>query len=306
MVYDIIIVGGGPAGLTSAIYGLRAGKKVLVIERFMPGGQVALTKEIKNYPGYESIDGFVLATNMFNQATSLGMELITSDVLDYEFNGEIKKVKTYEGTFEGKTVILCLGASAKELELENEKRFLGRGVSYCATCDGNFFKDKTVAVVGGGNTAFEDVIYLSNLAKKVYLIHRRDAFRGDYASLEKLNTLAKDNSKLEYVLNSTIVNLCGTEKLESIKVENKLTKEIQTLDVEGVFVAIGRKPDTDLVKDKISLDDKGYIITDADMKTNIDGVYAAGDVRQKTLRQIVTACSDGAIAVLSALTYLQK
>ena len=303
MIYDIIIVGGGPAGLTSAIYGLRAGKKVLLIERYVPGGQVALTQEIKNYPGFESIDGSVLAYKMFEQASNLGMEFITSDILEYNLEGTIKSVKTYEGTFEGKVIILCLGASAKELELENEKRLLGRGVSYCATCDGNFFKGKRVAVVGGGNTAFEDALYLSDLAEKVYLIHRRDEFRGDNYSLDKIK---EKGDKIEFKLNCAVTGLNGSDKLESVVLENKLNKDTETLEVDGLFVAIGRKPDTQLIKDKINIDEKGYIITDANMKTNIDGVYAAGDVRNTPLRQIITACSDGAIAVMSSLDYLHK
>ena len=303
--YDIIVIGGGPAGLTTAIYALRAKKKVLLIERYSPGGQVAQTGKIENYPGFKSIDGMELASLMFDQASSLGLETIFSDVLDYELLGKIKKVKTYDGEFEGKTLVLAIGAVARQLDVENEKKFIGRGVSYCATCDGNFFKDKEVAVVGGGNTSFEDCLYLSDIVKKIYLIHRRDEFRGDRHTLEKLYKLERDD-KIEFVLNSTIKELNGDTKLESIVVENKMDKTTREIKVDGLFVAIGRRPDTTLLQEKISIDENGYIITDENMRTNIDGVYAVGDVRKKRLRQIVTACSDGAIASVDIIDYISK
>ncbi len=303
--YDIIVIGGGPAGLTTAIYALRAKKKVLLIERYSPGGQVAQTGKIENYPGFKSIDGMELASLMFDQALSLGLETVFSDVLDYELLGKIKKVKTYDGEFEGKTIVLAIGAVARQLDVENEKKFIGRGVSYCATCDGNFFKDKEVAVVGGGNTSFEDCLYLSDIVKKIYLIHRRDEFRGDRHTLEKLYKLERDD-KIEFVLNSTIKELNGDTKLESIVVENKMDKTTREIKVDGLFVAIGRRPDTTLLQEKISIDENGYIITDENMQTNIDGVYAVGDVRKKRLRQIVTACSDGAIASVDIIDYISK
>lgn len=300
MIYDMIIVGGGPAGLTAAIYALRANKKVLLIERYMPGGQVAQTNEIKNYPGFESIDGITLATNMFMQASSYGLEMVTSDVIEYEFDQKIKKVKTFDGTFEGKTIILCLGASKKEMSLDNEKKFIGRGVSYCATCDGNFYKGKTVAVVGGGNTAVEEALYLSNLASKVYLIHRRQELRAEAIEVDKLD---KENICKKF--GCIVTGLNGSERLESIKVFNNETKQEEEIEVDGIFIAIGRTPDTELVKDKLNLEN-GYIVTDEKMATSIEGVYAAGDVRKTNLRQIVTACSDGAIAATSAGVYIQK
>lgn len=303
--YDIIIVGGGPAGLTASIYALRAKKSVLLIEKFSPGGQVVQTGKIENYPGFKSIEGAELSRLMFEQASDLGLEVVYSDILNYDITGKIKKVKTYEGEFEAKTIILALGAVARQLDVENEKKFVGKGISYCATCDGNFFKDKVVAVVGGGNTSFEDCLYLSDIVKKIYLIHRRDEFRGDAHTLEKLKTLAL-NGKIEFVLNSVVKELKGEEKLNSILVENKISKEIREIKVDGLFVAIGRQPDTALLKDIITLDKNGYIITDENMRTNVDGVYAIGDVREKRLRQIVTACSDGAIASVDIIDYISK
>ena len=304
MIYDILIIGGGPAGLTAGIYGRRAGKKVLIIERMMSGGQVALTSIVENYPGVETTDGISLATKMFEQATNLGVEFVYSDVLEYDLLGKTKIVRTHEGTFEGKTIILCLGASARQLNLENEKKFLGRGVSYCATCDGNFFKDKTVAVVGGGNTSLEDSLYLSNLAKKVYVIHRRDKFKGDEILVERLECKSERHN-IEILLNSRVIKIDGADKLSAITVENCLTKEQKVLNVDGLFVAIGRKPDTELLTN-VELDENGYIITNDRMETNLEGVFSAGDVRKKQLRQIITACSDGAIASVSASEYITK
>lgn len=303
--YDVLIIGGGPAGLTAAIYALRAKKSCLMIERFAPGGQVSLTSKIENYPGYKSIDGFGLSSLMFEQASKLGLEVVYSDVLEFDIEKEIKKVRTHEGVFEGRAIILCLGACARTLDVENEKRFLGRGLSYCATCDGNFYKDKVVAVVGGGNTSFEDCVYLSNLAKKIYLIHRRDEFRGDKTTLDKLKEFEKEG-KIEFVLNSVVKEIKGEDKLSSIVVENKFDKNYREIFVDGLFVAIGRKPDTSLLNGVVDLDENGYIITDDNMRTNIPGVYAAGDVRKKRLRQIVTACSDGAIASTDIVEYLSK
>lgn len=306
MLYDVIIVGGGPASLTAGIYSRRAGKSVLIIERMVPGGQIALTNTVENYPGIKHTDGMTLSTMMFEHASSLGVEFVFSDAIEFFLNEKIKRIKTHDGTFEGKAVILCLGASAKQLNLKNEKKFLGRGVSYCATCDGNFFKGKEVAIVGGGNTSLEDALYLSNLASKVFLINRRDRFRGDHILVERLNErVADEKSNLEVVYNSQVVEINGDDKLSSIVVENCVTKEKQTLNVEGLFIAIGRKPDTEVL-DGVALDKNGYLITNEKMETNIPGVYGAGDVRQKQLRQIVTACSDGAIASVNTNEYILR
>lgn len=303
--YDTIIVGGGPAGLTAAIYALRAKKKIIMIERMIPGGQVAKTLTIENYPGFESISGFDLANKMYEQATNLGLEIVYNDILEYDITGSIKKVKTHNGTFEAKTILLCLGAFAIQLEVENEQKFLGKGISYCATCDGNFFKNKTVAVIGGGNSSIEDTLYLYDIADKIYIINRRDKFIGEEELLNKVKTLANsENAKIEIMLNSVVTALNGNEKLENITVKNKDTNTVSELKIDGLFVTIGRKPDTELLKDILNLDNMGYILTDENMKTNVEGVFAAGDVRHKTLRQIITACADGAIASLSINNYL--
>lgn len=307
MIYDILIIGGGPAGLTAALYSKRAGKNVLIIERMMPGGQVALTSEIENYPGFSKIDGFTLAEKMTEQVMNLGVEIIYSEVLDFNIEDKIKKVKTHNGTFEGKTIILCLGASAKQLNLTNEKEFLGKGVSYCASCDGNFFKDKEVAIVGGGNTSLEEALYLSNLAKRVYLIHRRDAFRGEQILADKIKAADMDEKNpIKMILNSAVIGINGKDKVESIKVKNLLSNETADLKLDGLFIAIGRKPDTELLSGKIKLNDSGYIIVNDKMETNIPGVFAAGDVIEKQFRQIITACNDGAIASLNVNDYLIK
>ena len=303
--YDIIIIGGGPAGLTASIYALRAKKSVLLIERYAPGGQVAQTGKIENYPGFKSIDGLELSNLMFEQVSVLGLETIYTDVIKYDLLGKVKKVETYDGTFECKAVVLALGAVARQLDVENEKKFIGKGISYCATCDGNFFKDKNVAVVGGGNTSFEDCLYLADIVNKIYLIHRRDEFRGDKHTLLKLKEFEKVG-KIEFVLNSVVKALNGEDKLTSVVVENKIDKTLREIPVDGLFVAIGRRPDTSLIQDVVTLDENGYIITDENMRTNIDGVYAVGDVRQKRLRQIVTACSDGAISAVDIIDYISK
>lgn len=305
--YDVIIVGGGPAGLTAAIYSCRAGKKVLLIERMVPGGQVAYTSTVENYTGFKKLSGGELAELMFNHAKSFNPDIVFSDVLDINLNEKVKKVVTHSGTFESKTIILCLGASAKQLNLQNERKFLGRGVSYCATCDGSFFKDKVVAIVGGGNSSLEEAIYLSALAKKVYLIHRRDEFRGEQILVNKITELSKkENSNLEILYSSAVKAINGENKLEDVVVTNLKSKEDQTLKTDALFIAIGRKPDTEILQGKINLDANGYIITNEKMETSVAGVYAAGDVRQKQLRQIVTAVSDGAIASINTNDYILK
>ena len=305
--YDIIIVGGGPAGMTAAIYALRARKKVLMIEKLVVGGQVAITSLIENYPGFESITGQDLSEKMFAQANKYGLETVYADVIDYDLKGETKKVVTHEGTYEGKSVILALGASARTLDVDSEKEFAGRGISYCASCDGNFYKDKVVAVVGGGNSSLGAVLYLVNLAKKVYLIHRRETFKAEEVQIQKVMTLTKgDNAKVEFIPNATIQDLEGNGKVESMIVEDLKTGATKEIAIDGVFVAIGRRPDTGFLQGMINLDEGGHIITDENMKTNIDGVYAAGDVRSGSLKQIVTAAADGAIAASRIIAYLNQ
>lgn len=305
--YDIIIIGGGPAGLTASIYALRAKKSVLLIERMMVGGQVALTQHIENYPGFEMISGEELAMKMFNQAEKFGLKTVFTDVLDYDITGDIKKVKTAEGVFESKAIILAMGAVARQLDIASEKKFMGRGVSYCVTCDGNFYRDKVVAVVGGGNSSICEALYLANIAKKVYLIHRRDKFRAEDVQICKVNDLAKSScSKIEILVNTVVQEIKGDSKVNGIVIRNVVDKTTKEIALDGVFVAIGRKPDTAILDGIIKLDESGYVLTDEDMKTNIEGVYSAGDVRKKGLKQIVTACSDGAISATEIVQWLNR
>lgn len=294
--YDIIIIGAGPAGLNAALYASRAGKKTLVLEKTFAGGQAATTYEVDNYIGVDKTDGATLSMKMLSHALLFGAEIKYEDVLD--INIEEKRIKTAKNEYKAKAIILSMGANPKKLGLENEDKFRGRGVSYCATCDGNFFKDKTVCVVGGGDTALEDAIYLSALCKKVYLIHRRNSFRAVSFLINKV----EQNSKIECIFDSTVEKINGDNVLESIIIKNVVTNEETKLDTNALFVAIGTLPNTDIVKDKINLNENGYIITDSNMKTNTDGIYAAGDIREKSLRQIITAASDGAVAANSAVT----
>ena len=292
--YDIIVIGAGPAGLTSAIYAGEANKKVLVLEKMGAGGQLNNIFRITNYPGFDGIDGYELATKMKDQAIDKGAEFKDEQVKTVDFSSKIKKVFTNRGVYEAKNIIIATGAHAKKLGLNKEDEFYGKGLSYCATCDGNFFKNKTVAVVGGGNTAIYDCLYLSNLAKKVYLIHRRDEFKAFVDGLNRVMSLKEE--KIELLTSHIVTDLFGKEKLEQIELCNIKTNKKKKIYVDGLFVAIGRTPETELFS-QLKLTQNGYIITDENMKTSIEGVYAVGDVREKKLRQIVTACSDGAVAI---------
>lgn len=300
--YDIVVVGAGTAGLSAAIYGVRAGKSVLVLEAASYGGQIINTPEVENYPGIKNISGFEFATGLYEQATSLGAEIAYEKVLRVEENGSEKKVITDEHEYSCKAVILATGAKNRPLGLEHEKEWIGQGISYCATCDGAFFKKKEVAVAGGGNTALEDALFLSNYCSKVYLIHRRDQFRGDEKELAALRK--KEN--VEFILNTNIVELLGTERLEALKLENKETKEITTLSVSGLFIAIGQMPDNLAFSNLIDVDEAGYIVAMEDCKTNRLGIFTAGDCRTKAVRQLTTAAADGAIAAIAACDYIGK
>ena len=303
-IYDLIIVGGGPCGLSASVYAGRSNMKTLLIEEFACGGQILNTYEIKNYPGFENISGPELASKMEQQANNLGVELKYEKVLDFDFANELKVIKTAKNEYFAKTIILSLGASPKKLGLARESELTGRGVSYCAICDGGFFKGKTVAVVGGGNSAMEDAPYLTNLANKTYLINRSEKFRAMQSLVDNMQTL-RTQGKIELLQNSVVTRLNGEKKLESIDVKNALTGEEQTLAVDGLFIEIGREPNTAVLKGKIQLDEYGYIVTDENLMTNVPGVFAGGDVRKKTLRQILTAGSDGAICATSAQNFLQ-
>ncbi len=301
--YDIVIVGGGPAGFTAALYAARAKLDILLIEKMISGGQMATTYLMENFPGFEEpISGPDLALRMENQARRFGAHIINDAVTELVLDKQIKVIKTPENTFRSKAIILSMGARPRELGLPNEKKLRGSGVSYCATCDGAFFKDRVVAVVGGGDTAAEDAIYLTRFCPKVYLIHRRDSLR----ATKILQEAIFDNKKIEIIWDSAVEEIKGGFGVEGIKVRNLKTNETQELSVEGMFVAIGVLPNTGLVKGKVELNQAGYVIADDNMLTNIFGVYAAGDIREKVLRQVITAASDGAVAAYMAERYIYE
>ncbi len=301
--YDIIIVGAGTAGMSAAIYGVRAGKSVLMIEAESYGGQIINTPEIENYPGIRQTSGFEFAQGLYEQAEALGAEYKAARVSAIEDQGKVKVVVTEDGErIEAKAVILATGAKNRPLGIEREQELTGAGVSYCATCDGMFYRKKDVAVNGGGNTALEDAEFLSNICNKVYLIHRRDQFRGDEVEVEKLRS--KEN--VEFVLDSTIVELKGDDRLSAVVTENKFTHEQREIPVSGLFVAIGQVPENTVFSNLISVDQTGYIIAGEDCRTNADGIFTAGDCRTKTVRQLTTAASDGAVAALAASEYINK
>lgn len=300
--HDIVIVGAGVAGLSAAIYGLRAGKSVLLFEEKTYGGQIINTPEIENYPGIKKVSGFEFATNLYEQATELGAEVKYEKVLGIIDNSDKKIVKTDSGEYETKAVILATGAKNRPLGIDREQELIGAGVSYCATCDGAFFRGKDVAVVGGGNTALEDAQFLSNYCNKVYVIHRRDSFRGEIKHVEAL----KSKPNVEFVLDTNVTKLIGEERLEAIEVGNKKTGDKREISVAGVFVAIGQMPDNEAFDELIATDDYGYIEAGEDCKTGTEGIYVAGDCRTKTVRQLTTAAADGAVAALAACEYLQS
>lgn len=303
MIYDVIIIGGGPAGMSAAIYSSRARLKTLIIEKAGCGGQIAITDHLENYPGFETgINGFELAVKMQTQATTFGSEITYGEVLSVEVEGNIKKVVLQDKVFETKTIIIASGAAFKKLNVPGEEEFIGKGVSYCATCDGPFFRNKEIAVVGGGDSALQEALYLTKFASKVNLIHRRNEFRAAKILQEKV--LA--NEKINVILDSVVEEICGTQMLDSLKVKNVKTGSVINLAVNGVFLFVGWQPNTKFLENsKINLD-SGYIVTDENMKTNIDGIFACGDVRKKQLRQVVTAVSDGAISAISAQHYIEK
>lgn len=297
--YDIIIVGAGPAGLTAAIYALRANKKVLIFEAKAYGGQIINATLVENYPGIESISGMEYATNLYNQVKKLGAEFKFETVIKVTEN---KEVITNKGNYKAKSIILATGAENRRLNIEREKDFIGQGVSYCASCDGNFYKDKIVAVVGGGNTALEDAIYLSDIVEKVYLIHRRDSFSGEDKYIEKIQQ--KDN--IELILNSNIIKLNGDKLLESIDVKNNENDTITNIKVEGLFIAVGQQPKNEIFSNVVTLNKMGYIDSEDGVHTNVEGIYVAGDNRVKLLRQLTTAVSDGSIAATVAIKEMKK
>ena len=302
IMYDIVVVGAGTAGLSAAIYGVRAGKSVLVLEGASYGGQIINTPEIENYPAIKKTSGFEFATDLFNQAKDLGAEVKYEKVTGISLEGNIKKVKTDKGDYDAKSVILATGAKNRPLGLPNEKKLVGSGVSYCAICDGMFYRGKTVAVNGGGNTAIENATFLANVASKVYVIHRRDEFRAEEAVVAALKK--KDN--VEFVLNSNIVEIKEESfAVSGVVVEDKNTHEKREIAVDGLFVAIGQVPDNNAFADVVELDKAGYIVAGEDCKTKTEGIFAAGDSRTKEVRQLVTAAGDGAVAGVAATKYCE-
>lgn len=301
MTYDIIIVGAGPAGLTAAIYARRASKSVLVLEAKAYGGQIINTPDIENYPVEAHISGFEFATKLYEQTVALGAEIKLEKVTEVKDGETAKTVVTTKGEYACRAVILATGSENRKLGVEGEDALVGRGISYCATCDGAFYRKKTVAVVGGGNTALEDALYLADLAEKVYLIHRRDSFRGEDATVERLK--AKGN--VEFVLNSNVTRLNAAKRLESVEVTDK-AGNVKTLAVNGLFVAVGRIPENQNFAQLIDLDGAGYAVSGEDCITKLPWIFVAGDNRTKNVRQLVTATADGAVAATAAVKYLNE
>lgn len=290
--YDIIIIGAGPAGLTAAIYGARANKKVLVLEALNYGGAIINTPNIENYPVEESISGFDFATKLYNQVINLGVEVKFEKVININKN----EVETNKSKYNTKTTIIATGLNNRKLLLPNEDKLLGKGISYCATCDGAFFKEKDVAVVGGGNTALEDALYLSNICNKVYLIHRRNSFRADDITVEKV----LDKKNIEVLYDTVVTKINGIDHIESIELNND-----KIITIDGLFIAIGKVPNIDFINN-IDLTEDGFIKADELCHTSIENIFVAGDIRNKNLRQLVTATSDGAIAATEAIKYINK
>lgn len=299
--YDLIIIGAGPAGMSAAVYAARAELDFIVIEgSMMQGGQVLTTYDVDNYLGLPGIGGFEMGMKFAEHAKKLGVSFVTENVISMEAAGEVKKVVTDKKEYETKTIIIATGAVHRKAGIPGEAEFTGKGVSYCATCDGAFFRNKTTAVVGGGDVAVEDAIYLARMCEKVYLIHRRDEFRAAKSLVNK----AKNTENIELVLDSTVARISGEAKVSSIEVKNKITGNTDEFAVDGVFFAVGMQPVTAFVDTSVQMNEAGYIVAGEDCATNVPGVYAAGDIRTKQLRQIITAAADGANAVASVEKYI--
>lgn len=303
MIYDVAIIGAGPAGLAAGVYAARAKLSTVILEKMFPGGQAALTHKIENYPGFsEGVNGMELTDAMRHQAEKVGAKFINGDVEKIEKKDDVFTVFMRGENIQAKTVILATGAQPRKLEVKGEKEFIGRGVSYCATCDGAFYKDKTIALVGGGDTAIEEALYLTRYASTIYVIHRRDELRATKILQER----AFKNEKIKFIWDSVVKEIKGKDGVEEVVVENLKTGKVDSISVDGIFVAIGYTPNTEFVKDLVQLDEQGYIITDERMKTKTPGLFAAGDLRQKPLRQVVTAVADGAVAAVEAEKFLEN
>lgn len=299
--FDVIVIGGGPGGYAAALYTARANLSTLVIEKMAPGGQMSTTDIVENYPGFaEGINGFELGMQMQQGAERFGVQTLYGEVTKVELDANPKLVHTTKETYEAKTVILALGAFPRELGLSNERTLRGRGVSYCATCDGMFYKDKTVIIVGGGNTAVGDALFLNKICKKVYLVHRRDELRASKTYMEQLHKA----ENLEIIWNSEVKEILADQTVSGAVIRNKVDGTEKEVACDGIFVAVGNVPNTDLIKGQVDLDEAGYALADETTKTNVPGVFAVGDMRQKPLRQIVTAVADGAVASKYAEEYI--
>lgn len=297
MIYDVIIIGAGPAGLSAAIYSARGGLKTAIFEKAIVGGQINVTEEVENYPGFEdAISGFELTAKMRAQAERFGAEFVEEEITAIGLDGLCKVIETPEGKHRAKSLIICTGAHPRRLNVPGEERLTGRGVSYCATCDGALYRDKEVAVIGGGDSAVEEALFLTRFVKKVYLVHRRDELRAQKIIQER----AFKNPKIEFIWDTVVQEFHGDKRLEKLELVNRKTNEISMLEMEGAFVYVGILPNNELLESRIELDDAGFIYTNENMHTNVPGIYAAGDIRHTVLRQVVTATSDGAVAAWSA------
>jgi thioredoxin reductase (NADPH) len=301
--YDVIIIGGGPAGLTAGLYNARARLNVLLLERLAPGGQVLTTDSVENYPGFpDGISGFELMDRMKSQAEKFGLKIKSDEVTGLELSPKRKAVLTGSGAIETKAIILCCGATWKKLGIEGEDQLMGKGVSFCATCDGPFYRNQEVAVIGGGDTAVEEAIFLTRFVSKVHLVHRRDKLR----AAKVLQERAMSHEKIEFIWDSIPVKILGDKGVEGIELKNVKTQGVFRKNVQGVFVFIGTLPNTDLVKGLIRLDENGFVVTDDDMQSSVPGVFAAGDIRSKLFRQISTAVGEGATASYAVEKYLES
>lgn len=300
--YDILIIGAGPAGMTAAIYARRAGRTVLVLEALSCGGQILNAPEIENYPGEARISGFDFAARLRAQAEALGAEFVFERAVEIRTEDGAKTVSTPKNAYRARAVILATGTKNRKLGLPEEDRLTGRGVSYCATCDGSFYRKKVVAVVGGGNTALEDALYLSDLAEQVWLVHRRDSFRGEAAAVARL----RERGNAAFICNAEVTRLIGEKRLQAIELRDVRDGSLRTLPLSGLFIAVGRIPENQSFSGVVPLDDAGYITAGEDCHTAAPGIYAAGDNRRKLLRQLVTAAADGATAATEAVKHLEK